>query len=265
MGRDMENIAEPNMSKARRQQLLDEIMQEAADIVLSKIRKLKNGNAQDEHHMNVPVANPPCLVDLREVARVFKERLEDLHSNEGALVQRLYKWKKRGIDHDPVAARGRPRSLVTSTVIANLQAQGHIGPKAAIPVACGQTHYDCFFKKRQKNVFQRMSEESGLIEGSRKLRQSSGNIGGRPVNSEFERVVIERIERQVRYQGLSLPTVSHSLQAIVVAGKETAQEAPFCNSKVVQRLKFSICWAVGVCRRQLANDGKQHRTMPLRL
>ena len=246
-----------------RQQLLDEILQDAADIVLYKIRKLKDSN--DEHHMNVPVAKLPWLVNLQEVARVFKERLESLHSNEKALAQRLHKWKRRGIDHDPVAARGRPRSLVTSTVIANLQAQGHIGPEAGIPVACGKTHYDCFFKKRQKNVFQRMSEESGLIEGSRKLRQSSGNRGGRHVNSEFERVVIERIERQVLCQGLSLPTVSHSLQAIVVAGKETAQEAPFCNSKVVQRLKFSICWAAGVFRRQVANDGKQHCTMPLRL
>ena len=259
----MENIAEPNISKALRQQLLDEIMHEAADIVLSKIRKSKDGNAQDEHHMNVPVAKLPWLVNLHEVARVFKERLEYLHSTERALVQRLQKWKKRGIDHDPVAARGRPRSLVTSTLLANHKAQGHIGPKAAIPVACGQTHNDGVSKKRQKNIFQRMSEESGLIEGSRKLRQSLGNRGGRPVNSEFERVVIEKIERLS--QGLSLSKLSHSLQAIVVAGKETAQEAPFCNSKIVQRLKFSNCWAAGVSKRQVANNVKQHRTMPLRL
>jgi hypothetical protein len=156
MGRVMKNIAEPNMCEARRQQLLDEIMREAADIVLSKIRKLKDSN--DEHHMNVPVAKLPWLVNLQEVARVFKERLEDLHSNEKALAQRLQKWKIRGIDHDPVAARGRPRSLVTSTLLANHQAQGHIGPKAAIAVACGKTHNDGVSKKRQKNVFQRMSE-----------------------------------------------------------------------------------------------------------
>jgi hypothetical protein len=262
MGRDMENISEPNISKARRQQLLDEILQDAADIVLYKIRKLKDSN--DEHHMNVPVAKLPWLVNLQEVARVFKERLEYLHSNEKALAQRLHKWKRRGIDHDPVAARGRPRSLVTSTLLANHQAQGHIGPKAAIPVACGKTHNDGVSKKRQKNVFQRMSEESGLIQGSRKLRQSLGNCG-RPVNSEFERVVIERIERQVLYQGLSLSKLSFSLQAIVDAGKQTAQEAPFCNSYIVQRLKFSMCWAAALRRRQAANDSKQHRTMPLRL
>jgi len=264
MGRDMENIAEPIMSKAQRQQLLDEIMREAADIVLSKIRKLKDSN--DERHMNVTDAKLPwLLVNLHEVARVFKERLEYLHSNERALVRRLQKWKKRGIDHDPVAARGRPRSLVTSTLLANPKAQGHIGPEAAVPVACGRTHNDGVSKKRQKNVFQRMSEESGLIQGSRKLRQSLGNRGGRPVNSEFERVVIERIERELLCQGLSLSKLSHSLQAILVAAKEIAQEAPFCNSKIVQRLKFSNCWAVGVTRRQVANNGKQHRTMPLRL
>jgi len=73
-----------------------------------------------------------------------------------------------------------------------------------------------------------------LIQGSRKLRQC-----GYPVNSEFERVVIERIEREILCQGMSLPKLSYSLQAIMMAGKEIAQEAPFCSSYIVQRLKFS--------------------------
>ena len=258
----MKNIAEPVISKARRQQLLDKIMREAADIVLSKIRKSKNENAQDEHQMNVPVANLPCSVSMHEVARVFKKRLEDLHSNERALCQRLQKWKKRGIDHDPVAARGRPRSVVTSTLLVK-RAQGHNGPKAAIPVACGQPRNAGVSKKRQKIIFMSMSEENGLIKGSRKLRQSFGKRCGRPVNYEFERAVITRIDRKVLHEGLILSKLSDSLQAVIDAGRETAQEAPFCNSKIVLRLDFSICWAVGVLRRQAAKDGKQHRTMPL--
>jgi hypothetical protein len=99
-----------------------------------------------------------------------------------------------------------------------------------------------------------------LIQGSRKLRQC-----GYPVNSEFERVVIERIEREILCQGMSLPKLSYSLQAIMMAGKEIAQEAPFCSSYIVQRLKFSNCWAAAVLKRQAAKDSKQHRTMPLRL
>jgi hypothetical protein len=237
---------------ARRQQLLDGIMREAADIVLAIIKKKSNAtHALHEHQMNVHVANLPCSVNFLRIARVFKKRLEDLHSNERALSQRLQKWKKRGIDHDPVAARGRPRSLIICTLLVN-RALGHIGPKDAIrhiPVACDQPHNAAVSKKRQKNVFRSMSEESGLIEGCRKLRPCFGNRCGRPVNSEFEWAVIQRINRRVLYEGLFLSKLYDTLQAIVYAGKETANKTPFCNSKIVLRLKFSTCWAVGVLRR----------------
>jgi hypothetical protein len=94
-----------------------------------------------------------------------------------------------------------------------------------------------------------MSEESGLIEGCRKLRQSFGNRRGKRVNSEFERAVIQRIDRRVLYEGLILSNVNDALQAVVASGKETAQEAPFCNSKIVLSLEFSTCWTVGVLQR----------------
>jgi hypothetical protein len=235
---------------ARRQQLLDEIMREAADIVLAITKKSNNADALHEHQMNVPVANLPCSVSFLQIARLFKKRLQDIHSNEWALSQRLHKWKKRGIDQDPVAARGRPRSggdLDKSTLLANW-AQGHIGPKAAIHAAVS--------KKRQKNVFQSMSEESSLIEGCGKVRQSYGNRCGRPVDPEFERAVIERVDRRVLYEGKIFSKLSDTLQAVVVAGRQTAQELPFCNSKAVLMLEFSTCWAVGVLRRARTRRNK---------
>jgi hypothetical protein len=243
-------IAEPVISMARRQQLLDGIMREAADIVLAIIKKSNDADALPvhEHQMNVPFANLPCSFNFLQIARLFKKRLQDLHSNERALSQRLHKWKKRGIDQDPVAARGRPRSggdLVKSTLLAN-RAQGHIGPKAAIHAAVS--------KKRQKNVFQSMSEEISFIEGCG--RQPFRNRCGRPVDSEFERAVVERVDCRVLYERQIFLKLSDSLQAVVVAGREIAQELPFCNSKIVQMLEFSTCWAVGVLRRARTRRNK---------
>ena len=87
-------------------------------------------------------------------------------------------------------------------------------------------------------------------------RIKAGATGGRgkPVNPEFEQAVLSR----VLFQSLSTVTqvtditgnILHSLSMLQLAAEQVKTEVPkFRQCPIVNRLKFSLCWAAGVCRR----------------
>jgi hypothetical protein len=78
-------------------------MRDAADAVLSEIRKMKDTQIMCDGK-KVSVDELPNFVNLQEIARTFERRLKDLDSSvdAAALGQRLQKWRLRGVDDDPV-------------------------------------------------------------------------------------------------------------------------------------------------------------------
>ena len=100
----------PTRQKRQKQLDQDTIMREAAAIVLAEIRKMKDAQFKDDCGKKISATELPSLVNLQDVARKFQTRLEAVGSSMDALAQRLQKWRMRGIDDDPVAPRGRPRT-----------------------------------------------------------------------------------------------------------------------------------------------------------
>jgi hypothetical protein len=167
----------PVRRAAQRKLQLDAIMRDAADAVLSEIRKMKDTQIMCDGK-KVSVDELPNFVNLQEIARTFERRLKDLDSSVDALGQRLQKWRLRGVDDDPVVSRGRPRTLVASplssrvvAVVAN-RAQSHLGAEAVLAVVAdrtGQPDNAVTSKHQQKTIFQRLREESGVIKGRGKF------------------------------------------------------------------------------------------------
>jgi hypothetical protein len=98
----------PTRQKRQKQLDQDTIMRQAADVVLSEVRAMKDVQMKDECRKQIPVSELPQYVNLQEVARGFRAQLEEINSTEDALAQRLQKWRIRGVDDDPVTLRGRP-------------------------------------------------------------------------------------------------------------------------------------------------------------
>ena len=140
MGRNKKRAAEldtPTRQKLERQLELDVIMREAAAIVLSDIRKMKDAQVKDDAGKKISATELPNLVNLQDVARKFRARLEEVGSNEDALGQRLQKWRIRGVDDDPVTLRGRPaHKCSVSFELSNSCSVGGPGPGAPRHASC---------------------------------------------------------------------------------------------------------------------------------
>ena len=155
-------------------------MREAAAIVLAEIRKMKDAQVKDDGGKRISATELPSLVNLQDVARKFQAQLEAVGSTVDALVQRLQKWRIRGVDDDPVTSRGRPRSRapspVTSRTVAMVanRSQGHLGNQAVLAVVgdCMETRSNGanpgLSKSQQMTIFQTMRQEANVIKGRAK-------------------------------------------------------------------------------------------------
>ena len=166
----------PKREKMEKQLQRDVIMREAAEIVLSEIRKLRDAQVKDDGRKRISVTELPSLVNLQDVARKFQARLEAVGSNVDALGQRLQKWRIRGVDDDPVTLRGRPRTAAPSPLSCRVVAivaersKGHMSKQAALAVAEDRMDQPdkAVSKKEQLTIFQKMREEAGVIKGAAK-------------------------------------------------------------------------------------------------
>lgn len=170
----------PTRQKRQKQLDQDTILRQAADVVLSEVRKMKDAQMIDECGKKIPVTDLPQYVNLQNVARGFRVQLEGINSTEDALAQRLQKWRTRGIDDDPVAPRGRPRTRAPSPVstrtvamVAN-RAQGHLGSQAVLAVVGDRMDRPNnganpgFSKSQQTSIFQVMRQEGDVVKGRAK-------------------------------------------------------------------------------------------------
>jgi hypothetical protein len=180
MGRNRKKAAGPDTpmrQKMEKQLELDVIMREAAAIVLSDIRKMKDAQVKDDGGKKISATELPNLVNLQDVARKFRARLENVGSNVDALGQRLQKWRIRGVDDDPVTLRGRPRTAVPSPLSCRVVAvvaersKGHLGKQAALAVAedrmdlPDKLKQEAVSKKEQLTIFRKLRQEAGVIKG----------------------------------------------------------------------------------------------------
>ena len=183
MGRNKKAEVPPDTPEKERQARtlqLDAIMREAAAVVLAEIRKMKDAQTKDEDRKLVSATDLPNLVNLQDVARQFRARLQAVDSNEDALGQRLQKWRLRGVDDDPVTLRGRPRTAAPSPLSCRVVAlvagrsHGHLGTQAVMAVATDrmdkpeQMKQDALTKREQLTIFQTMRQEAGVIKGAAK-------------------------------------------------------------------------------------------------
>jgi hypothetical protein len=185
MGRHKKRVAGPDTptrEKQQRQLVLDVIMREAAAMVLSNIRKMRDAQILDEHGNKVAAKDLPDLVNLQDIARTFRTRLAVVHSNEDALGQRLQKWRNRGVDDDPVPPRGRPRTAVPSPLgsravaLVAERSQAHLGAQAALIVAqdrMGNSRSGVSKKRSEKVIFDSMRQEAGVVKGRAKATSAA--------------------------------------------------------------------------------------------
>ena len=87
-----------------------------------------------------------------------------------------------------------------------------------------------------------------------RIKSGASGSRGKPVNKDFENAVLSR----VLFQTLSKVTqvtditgnILHSLSMLCMAATAVLKDVPkFRECPVVKRLKFSLKWASGVCRR----------------
>jgi hypothetical protein len=172
-----EQPSTPQREKSSRKLAMDAIVREAASIVSSEIRKMKETQLLDANGKKVPVEQLPYFVNMQDVARGFSARLAALSSNVSALGKRLDSWRKRGVLDDPVPDIGRPRRNIPSplssravVMVAN-QSAGHLNSRAAVAVAqdrivqAGGSQNAAADRHKERNLFQRMSKEAGLVKG----------------------------------------------------------------------------------------------------
>ncbi len=115
--------------------------------------------------------------------------------------------------------------------------------------------YNC---RKAMRVLQQSNLKVGYATLWRICREMEGNRlrrkRGRPVDDDFERAVLTKVIVQVLDKGLNqdgsiLGNIMHSLQVIVIAGRHTVEQEPFCHREHLKRLKFSNTWAAAVLRR----------------